>query len=266
MSKQDVSFFAKECQELPEERTVRSLRIALPVFLERVEKLAQELSAHAVTIQAEVTRDVGACLERLQSLAQAVRYQEAEWQTLRQQGNPEEFNAMREEAEALYRELMRVGKFAFEGDVEMRNRIAAIEEGDGLADLIQDLIEIAVSFRKQADFIREQVGPGRFELAMLDRAEALSQELSYFDKKAAKQDAQDALLLRDRLVSLLLEEAKEAQELGRFGLRKEASKAKPFRASLFSRKRKKKADEAEAPSTDADDEASSEVSAVEETP
>lgn len=154
------------------------------------------------------------------------------------------------EAEALDTKLVAGGRWALRKDEAAQKELTRIAEGSGLVDTVQDLRDLGVFWKENAD----QLGLTDITAKDLARATALADAL---DAAAQKESddlaAADALELRNRCFWAADELAKEIREGGRYIFKQQPKIAAKFvsryRASVIRRSRRKaeqKKSEAEA--------------------
>lgn len=155
---------------------------------------------------------------------------------------------------ALRDELLHYMRYAFRAIPELRTRVDAVAEGDGDADMIQDLVNLAMIGRKNLAPLTA-VG---FEAAKLDEAAQKSKELGSLRASASvdKDADRELKLTRDRAYTHLKEAVDAIRECGQFVFWKDDDRRKGY-ASEYNRKKNarqaQKADGADTAEVSADD-------------
>jgi hypothetical protein len=128
--------------------------------------------------------------------------------------------------------------FAYRAQPDVLNRVRAIAEGDGEADLVQDLNDAAVLGRQNP----KPLAAIGFDMKKLDEAASKSQELAgiYAVAKGDKTVAAQAKQTRDRAYTLLDEAVDEIRQCGQYAFWRDAERVKGY-GSEYGRKHRRKA-------------------------
>jgi hypothetical protein len=131
----------------------------------------------------------------------------------------------REEAEREWREksptaydlrnqLLHDFHFAFRKTEDVDNRVSQIAEGNGHADMIQDLNDLAVLGKANTTPLT-QIG---FDLTLLDTAATLSDEMADLLSRATsdRADNNQARVIRDKAFTLLKQTVDEIRDCGQY--------------------------------------------------
>ncbi len=162
-------------------------------------------------------------LDTLPALLEELKSAEATWGTLRitaAQGRNRK--STRAEAEALRADMLESGDFIFRKNAAAKAELARIREGDGLADLVADLQDLAALWRKYtgAWAADEELSEADFK-----RAEELAAMLADVEDSEEAVAAQER---RNQLCWLLEESLTEVRGGARFLLRKSPKRLQPF--------------------------------------
>jgi hypothetical protein len=108
--------------------------------------------------------------------------------------------------------LLREFRYAYDNDPVLLSKVSRIADGDGHADMIQDLNDLAVLGREYA----EPLQATRFDLAHLDRAAHLSDKLGSMqaDAQVSREQNSDALVIRNRSYTYLKQAIDAVRKLG----------------------------------------------------
>ncbi len=131
-------------------------------------------------------------------------------------------------------ELVHHMRFAFRKRSDLSAAVKSTAAGRGDANMIQDLIDLAVMGRSHLDLLTA-VG---FDPSELDRAAALSNELGSLKAEASVERANDPekKLIRDKAYTHLKEAVDRIRECGRFAFRKNPERAHGY-AGEYTRKK-----------------------------
>ena len=117
-------------------------------------------------------------------------------------------------------------RYAYRNDVGMQPRVSAVAEGNGDADMIQDLNDLVV-------IGRESPGPleaTAFDFSMLDKAAELCERLGHLRAEASvdKASYREQKLIRDQAYTYLMEAVDEVRTCGQFVFRKDAERCEGY--------------------------------------
>jgi hypothetical protein len=116
--------------------------VAVPTVLLEARELEKTVTKHGPALYrgSELDRKLaGAIGARLTLLAAA----DAQWAARRRAVTPQAMRAQRDEAEALKRDAVAALRYFLRDEPEVQARLSAIQEGSGLADLLDDLDKLA---------------------------------------------------------------------------------------------------------------------------
>lgn len=215
------------------------------------------VEAVALGISAESTRDLllakGLSPQHLTNLplfADALAEAQAELTPVRNVRRSEPELTIEAEAVELRAEMMAEARFVFRQDTKAQAALDHIQEGNGLADLVQDLRELAVMVEQnKAAFEKAGLDPD----AKAARARAVSSQLTVYvaTRRSADRANAGALETRDRAATLLADTMAEIRACAAFALRKQPRLLAKFRHAYKSR-RKTGGRAPEAPEPDVD--------------
>ncbi|EZH72358.1 hypothetical protein ATO12_23180 [Aquimarina atlantica] len=226
MSKENYDTKLAVLEALPQE-AVKSPTIPVDVFMQEAENLFVWAEEDKETLLAKGL-DWQMYGEDLPTRTGACRYAQAVWMKERY-SQEEAAKAWREESPKAYEfrnDLLADLRFAFRKRLDLLARVRAIPDGEGDADMIQDLMDISVL--------------GKANIAELEKAKY---DLSNFDVAAQKSDALAELLakangatldnskakeIRDRAYTHLKEAIDELRETGKYAFRKDPERYKGY--------------------------------------
>lgn len=242
----------KEADETPDGDGLSSLRALLdrlpPEAVKEprvpIAKLAAEALALAATAE-ELREELLAKrleaehLDHLGVLARALSMAQAELDASRGARRSQTELALEAQAVELRRDMVTAGRFALRGD---RNALAAIDrvqDGKGLADLAQDLVDLAALFDLHARALAK-VGAEPEPLA--ERARTLSKTLvlEVARRHSSSRGPSETREVRDRIASLLIETMAEVRAAGAFTFRKNPRALAKFHSSYNVAKRRRR--------------------------
>ena len=213
----------------------------VPVALQETEDLyywsmddAEALKVVGITMAMlkEVPVRAGACRES-QSLWNKDFRSQAEAQKL--------WNIQAPLAFDFHNDLLQTMRFGYRKDDSLLGRVAAITAGDGNADMIQDLNDIAVLGRENPEPLTNIA----FDLAKLDLAATRADELADLRARANgdKGEQNESKIIRDRAFAYMKELVDEIREAGKYVFRNDKNRLKGY-SSQYWRKvnRRKKED------------------------
>ena len=108
--------------------------------------------------------------------------------------------------------LLREFRYAYDHDPVLLSKVSRIADGNGHADMIQDLNDLAVLGREYA----EPLHATRFDMAHLDRAAHLSDKLGSMqaDAQVNREQNSDALVIRNQSYTYLKQAIDAVRKLG----------------------------------------------------
>jgi hypothetical protein len=165
------------------------------------------------------------------------REAQSRWVVVRDRSKPEAQREREARGGALRQELLSAARWNLRDDRASLGTLSAIAEGESLADLIQDLNDLAELIeRKRAAFARDET----FDVATsVEEARALSSEISAGVGAARlESDAATARGLRDRAYTHMAEVVGEVREAGRHAYRHEPPMQRYFTSRYLERKRR----------------------------
>jgi len=183
-------------------------------FVAGVETLAVDASEDRKAL-AGAGLDV-AIIDQLNPLSGALRYCEAQWKSVfrAQQEAQAQWKEQSPEAFDLRNELLHDFGFAYRNTDDVRKKVARIREGGSNADMVQDLIELAVLGEKYP----KQLAAIKFNVEALARARTLSHSMSELLAAAngAAGEGGETKDLRDKAYTLLAQKESTVREYGRY--------------------------------------------------
>ncbi|WP_128755287.1 hypothetical protein [Aquimarina sediminis] len=158
----------------------------------------------------------------------ACRYAQALW--MKERYNQEEAaKAWKTEAPKAYEfrnDLMADLRFAFRKRADLLARVRAIADGEGDADMIQDLMDISVLGKANiAELEKIKYDPKNFDLAA-QKSDALAELLA--KANGATLDNSKAKNIRDRAYTHLKEAIDEVRDTGKYAFRKDPERYKGY--------------------------------------
>lgn len=184
-----------------------------------------ECTAQAETLATEAGKDKErleqaglnvALIDDLVPLSGALRYCQALWMSeyRARQDAQKEWLEQSPLAYELRDEILHHYNFAYRQLPDLRKKVTRIREGAGHADMIQDLVELAVLGLKNPEPLTA-IG---FDLSLTQQAESCSRNMSTLLAMAngSKDDSSEIKLLRDKAYTLLAERMATIREHGRY--------------------------------------------------
>jgi len=155
-------------------------------------------------------------IDDLTPLSGALRHCQAVWMSeyLARQEAQKEWQEQSPAAYAMRDELLHHFSFAYRKDDNIRQKVSRIREGETNADMVQDLIELAVLGEKY----KEPLMAINFDVASLEQARATSHAMAELlaASNGAAGDSSPNKLLRDQAFTLLSEKESTIREFGRY--------------------------------------------------
>jgi len=167
-------------------------------------------------------------IDDLPTLAGALRYCQAEWMSVYRAREDAriEWQEQSPGAYDLRDELLHHFTFAFRSHDDVLNKVRRIREGASHADMVQDLIELAVLGEKNP----EPLAAISFDMAKLDGARTLSHQMSGLlaAVNGSAEEGNQAKVLRDKAYTLLNEKAGTVREFGKYVFWKDEKKQQRY--------------------------------------
>lgn len=175
-------------------------------------------------------------LDRLLSLTGALRTAESNWETKKtdKQEYEERWRNEAPEMHKLHSELIGHMGFAFRDNDNLLRKLNGIKEGKSKADMIQDMANLAVLGRENAELLQAI----NFDLALLDTATQMADQMGSLlgDINGRMYFADDLKLTRDKAYTLCKALVDEIRSYGKFVFRNNDEKRKAY-ASKYNRER-----------------------------
>lgn len=184
-------------------------------------------------------------LEQLKQRAEHLESAEAAWTDARKLRAPAKLVKAREQGRSLRSDAVAALRYFLRQDDEVQAQVDNIVEGDGDADLIDDLRKLATLVDEHSDALAKAELPKDGSDAFRKLAELLTDETS---ERASDVAGAKALALRNRAYWSLRELMSEVRAAGRYVFRKEPLTAAKFVDPLGNKSATKEA----APAPDAD--------------
>lgn len=158
----------------------------------------------------------------------AARHAQSIWNAERY-GQEEAALTWKEESPKAYEfrnDLLADLRFAYRKRTDLTERVRAIADGEGNADMIQDLSDISALGKANS----EELIQINFDLTQLDLAEQRSNELAELLAKAngSRLDNSKAKEMRDRAYTHLKEAMNEIRDTGKYAFRKNPERFKGY--------------------------------------
>lgn len=212
--------------------------IPVDVFLQEAENLAKwsldDIEAlKTVGITAAMIKDLpvraGACRE-----AQSVWNKDFR----SQQQAQKEWAEQSPLAYDLRNDLLQSLRFAYRKDSALLNRVAAITDGNGHADMIQDLNDISVLGKANP----EPLASISFDLVQLDLAATRADEMADLlaEANGDKADHNESKEIRDRAYTHLKELVDEIRDAGKYVFRSDAHRLNGYFSQYWKKQKQKK--------------------------
>ena len=147
-----------------------------------------------------------------------------------------EWNKRSPAAYALRDQLLHAFRYAFRNDEKLRNRVSAIAEGTGDADLIQDLSDLAALGTKNSKLLAQI----NFDANLLEAASTEADELAVVLAQANGEKGIDSQvkIIRDRAYTYMQQAANEIKNCGRYVFWKNEARLKGYR-NIYKNKKNK---------------------------
>ena len=136
-------------------------------------------------------------------------------------------------------DLLQTMRFGYRKDDSLLGRVAAITAGDGNADMIQDLNDIAVLGRENPEPLTNIA----FDLTKLDLAATRAHELADLRARANgdKGEQNESKIIRDKAFAYMKELVDEIREAGKYLFRNDPLRYKGYTSAFWRKKNSKKA-------------------------
>jgi hypothetical protein len=175
-----------------------------------------------------------AALDQLATAVAATRQAQSQWVVVRDRGKPAA-QSKREQAGVVMRsDLVAACRWSLRREPTAQAVVDAIVEGEGVADMVQDLLDLAMLVdRHTAAFDADQTfdAPAQIEAAR-SGAEQITAGLS---QSRTPGDHQAAKALRDRAYTYLAELVSDVRQAGRYAFRKQPKRASAFGSAYLRR-------------------------------
>ncbi|PKQ63902.1 hypothetical protein BZG02_07785 [Labilibaculum filiforme] len=195
-----------------------------------------EVTASAETLAIEAIKDKESLAKAglditfitdLTTLSGAVRYCQAEWMSeyrARQEAQ-KEWLEQSPEAYDLRDEMLHHFSFVFRNNENVNKKVMRIREGGGHADMIQDLIELAILGEKNPEPLK-LIGVD----TLLSKAKITSHNMSVLlaESNGSKEENSATKLMRDKAYTLLAEKMSTIREYGRYIFWKNEDRKKKY--------------------------------------
>ncbi len=235
----DYNDLLANIQAIPDEE-VREPVIPVDVALQEAENLHHwSLDDAAALAVVGITADM---INALPMRAGACREAQSIWNKdyRSQQEAQKQWAEQVPEAYAFRDDLLASMRFAYRKDEALLSRVSAITEGNGHADMIQDLNDIAVLGGAYPDPLTA-IG---FDLDQLDVAATRADELADLlaEANGDKADANQSKLIRDKAYTHLKALVDEIREAGKYVFRKDPNRLKGYASDYWRRQNRKKSE------------------------
>jgi len=136
-------------------------------------------------------------------------------------------------------ELLHTLRYAYRNDEALMNRVRAIAEGDGHADMIQDLNDLAVLGKENP----ESLNGINFDLTKLDTAATLSDDMADLlaEANGDKVVQNESKVIRDKAYTYVKVLADEIREAGKFLFWRDRNRSKGYTLSYWQGKKRSSA-------------------------
>ncbi len=194
-------------------------------------------STETLAVEAAKDRDAlvgagmdGTLIDELVSLSGALRHCQALWMSeyrARQEAQ-KEWQEQSPGAYDLRDEMLHHFAFAYRENDDLMSKVSRIREGASNADMVQDLIELAVLGEKNPD----ELTAINFEVSKLQEARELSHSMAELlaANNGVAGDSSANKLLRDKAFTLLFEKARMIREYGQYVFWKDEDRRKRYYA------------------------------------
>lgn len=209
----DFNVWKDEIENFPQ-KDVKLPNLPIDDFVAGVETLAVDAAEDREQL-AGAGLDVE-MIDQLVPLSGALRYCQAQWMsTFRAQQEAQvQWNEQSPAAYDLRNRLLHHFAFAYRHNENVKQKVARIREGGSHADMVQDLIELAVLGEKYP----EPLAAIHFDVELLQQARTLSHTMSELLAAAngAAGEGGEVKNLRDKAYTLLAQKESTIREYGRY--------------------------------------------------
>ena len=216
----------KETIEMMDEKQVLTPNMPVDVFNQEAEDLYQLALADKEKLTQRGLKEES--IQALNVAAGACRYAEAEWNKERnaKQEAQRQWKEKSPEAYELRDDLMDEFEFAFVRNGSLLSVLDRIKDGNGDADMIQDLVDLSVLGKENT----EVLATTHCDITLLDRAESMADEMADLLGMAngAKNENNEAKVLRDKAYTYLKAHVDEVRRYGKFVFRKDRDHAAKY--------------------------------------
>ena len=155
-------------------------------------------------------------IDEVPPLSGALRYCQALWMSeyRAQQQAQKQWNEQSPKAYELRDGLLHHFSFAYRDDEEIKKKVMRIREGGSHADMVQDLVELAVLGQKYPD----QLQSINFDVAQLEQARTLSKTMAELlaASNGAEDESNETKIRRDKAYTLLADKVSTIRKYGRY--------------------------------------------------
>jgi len=143
-------------------------------------------------------------------------------------------------AYAFRNDLLQSLRFAYRKDESLLSRVRAITDGNGHADMIQDLNDLAVLGRENPDPLTA-IG---FDLSQLDLAATRADELADLlaEANGDKADPNESKVIRDKAYAHLKVLVDEIREAGKYAFRNDKNRLKGYSSQYWKKQNRQKSE------------------------
>jgi hypothetical protein len=168
-------------------------------------------------------------LREAQSLWYKVRFSQEEAQKQWNEKSPVAYD--------LRDTLLHVFRYAFRNESDLTSRIAAIADGSGHADMIQDLNDLSLLGKDHTDLLTA-VG---FDVTTLDTAASLSAELAtlYSEVSTVQNEENTERVVRDKAYTYVKQALDEIRNCGQYVFWRSDARLKGYVSQYYKNRRKK---------------------------
>jgi hypothetical protein len=146
MSQADLDTLSATLQSIPATE-VDEPDVPVGVVLQEATTLSELVKGAGVRAKLTATGLPGSVLEALPTAIGALSTAQAQWQNVRGATKAEDLTALEERAHTLRSRVVAAARFNLRSDRKAQATIDVIVEGDGVADLTQDLVDLAELLR-----------------------------------------------------------------------------------------------------------------------
>jgi len=179
--------------------------------------------------------------------AGALRESQSNWSVKRfvREGAEKQWNADSPGAYSLRDQLLRDFRYAFRKNTDLLTRVAEIADGNGHADMIQDLNDLAILGKQNAELLQKT----NFDLALLDKAAAISKDMAGLLSQSMVDSADSSreLVMRDKAYTHLKEAVDEIRSCGQYVFWNNEERLKGYISAYHKKARKAMVPEAPPP-------------------